>query len=137
MGNSATAGARDQQHLRALEHANRVRLARAEMKRRIAAGTLPASEVILSCPCQAHRMSISELLMSQKRWGRARCRRLLLSLGVPENKHIGTLTERQRLALAAVLVGGRDREQRRPEPAFAEGRALAGRGSPERALSVA
>ena len=48
-------------------------------------------------------MSISDLLMSQKRWGRARCRRLLLSIGIPENKEIGTLTERQRLALAATL----------------------------------
>jgi hypothetical protein len=28
---------------------------------------------------------------------------LLVSLGVPENKQVGTLTERQRLALAAVL----------------------------------
>jgi hypothetical protein len=27
-----------------------------------------------------------------------------VSLGVPENKQIGTLTERQRLALAAVLT---------------------------------
>jgi hypothetical protein len=49
-------------------------------------------------------MSISDLLMSQKRWGRTRCRRLLVSLGVPENKQVGTLTERQRLALAAVLT---------------------------------
>jgi hypothetical protein len=49
-------------------------------------------------------MSVSDLLMSQKRWGRTRCRRLLISLGVPENKKIGTLTERQRLALAAVLT---------------------------------
>ena len=48
-------------------------------------------------------MSISDVLMSQKRWGRARCRRLLLSIGVPENKQVGTLTDRQRLALAGVL----------------------------------
>jgi hypothetical protein len=74
------------------------------MKRRVAAGELSAAEVILSCPWQAHSMSISDLLMSQKRWGRARCRRLLVSLGVPENKQVGTLTERQRLALAAVLT---------------------------------
>jgi hypothetical protein len=74
------------------------------MKRRIAAGELSAAEIVLSCPWQAHSMSISDLLMSQKRWGRARCRRLLVSLGVPENKQIGTLTERQRLALAAVLT---------------------------------
>ena len=48
-------------------------------------------------------MSVSELLMSQRRWGRARCRRLLLSLGIPENKRIGTMTERQRFALAGLL----------------------------------
>ena len=103
MGNTATVAA-EQQHLRALEYANRVRLARARMKRRVASGELPAAEVIVTCPWQAHSMSISDLLMSQKRWGRARCRRLLVSLGVPENKQVGTLTERQRLALAAVLT---------------------------------
>ena len=102
MGEFATL-APDQQHLRALQEANRVRLARAEMKREIAAGQLPAEEVILSCPWQAHSMSISDLLMSQKRWGRARCRRLLITIGIPENKQIGTLTERQRVALADVL----------------------------------
>jgi hypothetical protein len=103
MGKSATIYAGQEQHLQALEYANRVRLTRARMKRRIAAGELNAAEVILSCPWQAHSMSISDLLMSQKRWGRARCRRLLVSLGVPENKQVGTLTERQRLALAAML----------------------------------
>jgi len=35
---------------------------------------------------------------------RERCRRLLLALGIPENKQIGTLTERQRAALAAMLA---------------------------------
>ena len=104
MGESATIDAGQEQHLQALEYANRVRLARARMKRRIAAGELSAADVILTCPWQAHSMSISDLLMSQKRWGRARCRRLLVSLGVPENKQVGTLTERQRRALAAVLA---------------------------------
>jgi hypothetical protein len=114
MGESATL-APDQQHLRALREANRVRLARAEMKRQVAAGGLDAAEVILSCPWQAHSMSISDLLMSQKRWGRARCRRLLLSIGVPENKAIGTLTERQRAALAAMLDSKSTAPQRRPQ----------------------
>jgi hypothetical protein len=104
MGNSATVDAGQEQHLRALEYANRVRLARAQMKRKIAAGELSAAEVVLGCPWQAHSMSISDLLMSQKRWGRTRCRRLLVSLSVPENKQVGTLTERQRMALAAVLT---------------------------------
>lgn len=104
MGESATVDAGQEQHLRALEYANRVRLARAEMKRGIASGELSAAEVVLSCPWQAHSMSISDLLMSQKRWGRTRCRRLLVALGVPENKQVGTLTERQRLALASMLA---------------------------------
>ena len=104
MGNSATVDAGREQHLRALEYANRVRLARARMKRRVAAGELTAAEVVMNCPWQAQSMSISDLLMSQKRWGRTRCRRLLMSQGVPENKQVGTLTDSQRIALAAVLT---------------------------------
>jgi len=120
MGDVATLDA-GQQHLRALEHANRVRLARARLKREIGAGARQASEVITTCPWEVQSMSISDVLMSQKRWGRARCRRLLLSIGVPENKQVGTLTDRQRLALAGMLAGG-DREapsRRRAEHAGA------------------
>jgi hypothetical protein len=102
MGNTATVDAAPQ-HLKALEYANRVRLARAELKRLVASGQMSAAEVIEACPWQAETMSVSDLLMSQRRWGRARCRRVLVALGVPENKRIGTLTDRQRLALAAVL----------------------------------
>src|ERR671930_36247 len=103
MGDTATAVAAPPQHLRALERANTVRLARAQLKRRVAALETSVVEVILDCPWQAESMSISDLLMSQRRWGRARCRRLLVSLGITENKQIGTFTERQRSALAAVL----------------------------------
>jgi hypothetical protein len=141
MGESATASAGQEQHLRALEYANRVRLARARMKRKIASGELPVADVVLSCPWQAHSMAISDLLMSQKRWGRTRCRRLLVSLSVPENKQVGTLTERQRLALAAVLTAKNPpRDEARtseheshPSEAPARG-SLAGR---ERALTAA
>jgi hypothetical protein len=103
MDDPATAVAAPQ-HLRALEHANRVRLARAELKRRIGSGRVGVAEVVSDPPPEVASMSISELLMSQRRWGRARCRRILLSLGVPENKQIGTLTERQRQALVRLLV---------------------------------
>jgi hypothetical protein len=103
MGKTVTV-APEPQHLRALEQANRVRLARAELKRKIAAQELSAAEVVLMCPHEAHGMSISDVLMSQRRWGRARCRRLLLSFHMPENKQLGTLTQRQKLALAAVIA---------------------------------
>jgi len=105
------------QHLKALERANEVRLARAAMKRQVAAGERSAAEVIMDSPWEAESMSISELLMSQRRWGRTRCRRVLLSLGLPENKQIGTMTERQRIALAAMLSArvGAPRAERAPE----------------------
>jgi hypothetical protein len=103
MGDTATIDAAPQ-HLKALEQANRVRLARAELKRQVAASETTAAEVVLECPWEASSMELSDLLMSQRRWGRARCRRLLLSLGLPENKHIGTLTPRQRRALVELLV---------------------------------
>ena len=92
------------QCLQALERANDVRLARAQLKRRVKAGGLAAAEVVLTSPWQTRTMSVAELLMSQRGWGRVRTRRLLLSLAVPENKQIATLSERQRLAIAAVLT---------------------------------
>lgn len=110
MGETATSVAAPQ-HLRALEQANRVRLARAELKRRVAAQATTVADVVLDCPWEAESMALSDLLMSQRRWGRARCRRVLLSLGLPENKQIGTLTDRQRRALAATL---RERGDSRP-----------------------
>ena len=103
MGDTATIDAAPQ-HLKALEQANRVRLARAELKRQVAAQETTAAEVVLGCPWEASSMELSDLLMSQRRWGRARCRRLLLSLGLPENKQIGTMTPRQRRALVEVLT---------------------------------
>lgn len=92
------------QHIRALSRANKVRLARAQLKVQVAAGERLAAEVILSSPWEAESMSVSDLLLCQRRWGWTRCRRVLLSLGLPENKQIGTMTERQRIALASILV---------------------------------
>ncbi|MDQ3933732.1 MAG: hypothetical protein M3340_03780 [Actinomycetota bacterium] len=104
------------QYLHALHHANRVRLARAELKRNVASKQLRAADVIRDCPWEAASMELSDLLMSQRRWGRARVRRTLLSLGLPENKQIGTLTFRQREALAKVLSDKEGSSDRPAEP---------------------
>jgi hypothetical protein len=103
MGETVTPDAAPQ-HLRALEQANRVRLARADLKRRVLSQATTVADVVLDCPWEAESMELSDLLMSQRRWGRARCRRVLISLGLPENKQVGTLTDRQRNALASTLV---------------------------------
>lgn len=91
------------QHLRALERANRVRLARAELKRRIAEGETSAGEVILTSPWEAESMAVGDVLMSQRRWGGTRCRKFLAMFQISETKTVGSLTERQRIALAAQL----------------------------------
>ena len=93
------------QHMRALSQANRVRLARAELKRQIAEGQRTVAEVVLDCPWEAASMSIADLLMSQHRWGRTRCRRFLAAVPMTETKTVGSMTDRQRRALAAKLAG--------------------------------
>jgi hypothetical protein len=101
----ATATAPAPQHIRALEQANRVRLARAELKRQVAEGDVTAADVVLSCPWEVDSMTIGDLLISQRRWGRTRCHRFLSPLRMSETKPIGTLTQRQREELAARLTG--------------------------------
>ena len=91
------------QHLRALQRANRVRLARAELKRRIADGEISAAEVITDSPWEAASMAIADVLMSQRHWGGTRCRKFLAMFQISETKTVGSLTERQRAALAAQL----------------------------------
>lgn len=93
------------QHLRALARANEVRLARAELKRRVAAGELTAADVVLECPWEAETMTVADLLMSQRRWGHTRCRKFLQSVPMSESKTVGSMTDRQRRMVAAMLGG--------------------------------
>lgn len=91
------------QHMQALRRANAVRLARAELKRRIAEGEISAADVVMSAPWEAESMTISDLLTSQRRWGHTRCRKFLQCVPMSENKTVGSMTDRQRLALAQML----------------------------------
>jgi hypothetical protein len=92
------------QHMRALARANKVRLARAELKRRIAHGEVAVADIVLMSPWEAESMTISDLLMSQRRWGSTRCRKLLQTIPMSENKTVGSMTDRQRRILAALLA---------------------------------
>jgi hypothetical protein len=89
--------------LLALERANAIRRARAQLKRRISAGQLSAAEVILDPPVEAGRWPVAELLASQRHWGGAKCSKFLAHNRISEIKPVGDLTERQRRLLAAQL----------------------------------
>jgi hypothetical protein len=103
MNATATVAPAGPQYMRALERANKVRLARADLKRRVADGEIQAAEVILECPWEAESMAVADLLMSQRRWGQTRCRKFLSQVPMSEKKTIGSMTDRQRTTLAAML----------------------------------
>ena len=54
-------------------------------------------------PLEAQSMTIADLLMSQRRWGVTRCRKLLQYVPMSETKEIGSMTTRQRNALSELL----------------------------------
>jgi hypothetical protein len=112
MTHTATMTPEPPQRLQALERANEIRLARAALKRRIAIGEASVAWVLLSSPQEAESWSVSELLMSQRRWGNERCRKFLKRNEIYERKTVGSLTDRQRTLLATQLVesGPRERE---------------------------
>lgn len=93
------------QHMQALMRANQVRLARAELKRRVSDGDVTAAQVIRAPGFAAESMTVAELLVSQHRWGATRCRKFLAEIGMPETKTLGSFTDRQRRALAEILDG--------------------------------
>ena len=111
------------QHMQALARANEVRLARAEVKRRVMEGDTTAADVILALPWEVASMAVSELLMSQHRWGHTRARRFLATIPMTETKTIGSMTDRQRYSLAAMLAAHAPSTRRRvgaPSAAGAE-----------------
>ena len=99
------------QHMQALAHANRVRLARASLKRAIGSNQMDVTEVVRGCPWEVETMTIGELLRSQRRWGRTRVRKFLSSLALNENRELGRLTERQRTVLAVELAAKHNRRR--------------------------
>jgi hypothetical protein len=93
----------DSQPLRALERANHLRVARSHLKRRVGAGQVTAGEVVLASPTETTTMSLFDLLRCQRMWGARRAHRFLVRSGITETKTIGSLTDRQRTAIAARL----------------------------------
>jgi hypothetical protein len=93
----------DSQPLQALERANNLRVARSQLKRRVGEGEVTAGEVVLASPWETATMSLFDLLRCQRLWGGHRAHTFLVGCGISEIKTIGSLTDRQRTAVAARL----------------------------------
>jgi hypothetical protein len=92
------------QRMQALQRANEVRRARAAVKQLIASGKLSVIDAIVRYSSEIERMAVIELLLSQRNWGYARSRGLLMAVPLSEAKTVGAMTARQRSLLAALLA---------------------------------
>jgi hypothetical protein len=92
------------QRMDALAEANRVNIARGQLKRDIYNGTVSVADVLDRCPWEAERMTIFNLLRSQRRWGSNRTRVLLAELQISELSRVGELTERQCKQISFYIV---------------------------------
>jgi hypothetical protein len=93
----------DSQPLRALERANHLRVARSHLKHRVGDGQVTAGAVVLASPPETATMSLFDLLRCQRMWGGRRAQSFLVGSGISETKTVGSLTDRQRTAIAARL----------------------------------
>jgi hypothetical protein len=94
---------RQQQMDQALDRANEIRLARAQLRAKIRNGEIFAASVLLELPAEALSWRIGDLLMSQRKWGTKRMQKALVAHHISEVKPLRLLTERQRRLLATAL----------------------------------
>ena len=92
-----------EQRMRALGHANEIRTARATLKAELTAGCARIQDVLTSPPAFATTAKVADLLLAVPGFGPARATRALARCQIPYGKTAGALTERQRVALIALL----------------------------------
>src|SRR5436305_9225558 len=110
--NAGRSGTSPPQRMLALKRANHVRMVRATLKRRLRAGELAVSDAILRGSRDTDTMTVADLLLSQPGWGPTRCSGMLRSVALPERKTLGSLTQRQRIMLAAALASEAEHDRR-------------------------
>jgi len=92
------------QPLDALANANRVRLARTQLKREIKAGTTDVATVLRrDLPDWLEGITVEELLKAQPGVGKVRVNQLTALASVSHQRRLGLVTHRQRHVLAAAL----------------------------------
>lgn len=103
MSSGATTYDAERQRMDALAAANETRFERAKMKRNLKAGRIRISTIIMNPPWYAESMYVIDLIMALPKFGRARAQRRMNHADLPATKLLGTLTERQRHLLVAVM----------------------------------
>jgi len=92
-----------EQRMRALDRANQIRTARATLKNELAAGRARIEDVLKHPPAFATTAKVSDLLLAVPGFGPTRAARALTRCQIPYAKTAAGLSERQRVALIALL----------------------------------
>lgn len=92
-----------QQRMRALGRANQIRVERARLKNELATGHAQIEDVLTRPPSFAATAKVSELLLAVPGFGPVRATRALTRCQIPYQKTTAGLSERQRVALIALL----------------------------------
>lgn len=87
----------------ALQRANHVRLARAQIKRDVAVGKLDVRDLLEDPPAECLNMKATDLLEALPRWGEKRAGCAVRQVGASEARTLGRLTPRQRAEIAELV----------------------------------
>jgi guanylate kinase len=91
------------QRLEALVKANEIRHDRAQLKRELAAGTLPLAQILVDPPRCASTAKLRDLLLACPGLGPTKTDRLLSRCRIAHTKTVAGITERQRTEVLNLL----------------------------------
>lgn len=91
------------QRMRALQHANEIRIGRSVLKRKIRAGATDVAAVLSDPPVCVRSMKVFDLLCVIPKFGPVRATRLMRALSVSPSKTVAGMSGRQREAVIREL----------------------------------
>jgi hypothetical protein len=91
------------QRFDALERANEIRTARANLKKDLKAGRVAIQDLILDPPEWLATAKMFDMLIATPKYGRVKVNRILTQCRISPSKTIGGLSERQRQEVVSYL----------------------------------
>jgi hypothetical protein len=91
------------QRMDALQRANVIRTARAQLKRDLKAGKVSIHTLLLNPPEYLATAKVIDMLLAVPKYGRVKANKVLTTCRISPSKTIGGLSERQRAELVSLL----------------------------------
>lgn len=92
-----------QQRLNALDRANEIRTARAQLKKDLKAGQTSIQDLILDPPEWLATAHLFDFMLATPKYGRVKVNRILTQCRISPSKTMGGLSERQRNEVVSYL----------------------------------